>query len=137
MSAVSNGQIQNSHPVDSRELHTDEQAQSPHRRTLQTVVPFKYIFVSRFVADTTEEDVVDYIKDNLKSPNLAVTASKFHFNQPRFTASFKLRVPSNVFELIMQLSFWPQNTIVHEFVNRNPSRATNAVSLPQNSGSKN
>ena len=103
---------------------------------LRAIPPKKQIFVSRLASNTTVEDVDFYIK-NIIGQNSDISIYKFSFAQPRTISSFKLTVPLEIFETLLEPNFWPINTMVREYIFR-PNQQNIAV-LPQNnsSGSKN
>ncbi|XP_055850517.1 uncharacterized protein LOC129915081 [Episyrphus balteatus] len=59
----------------------------------------KTIFLSRFDASTTEDDI-------------------FKFKNEREIASFKVKTPRNLFDLVVNPKMWPENTVVREFEDR-------------------
>lgn len=96
------------------------------------VIPSKKsIFVSRFAAETSTIDIDHYIKTKLNF-NADISSFKFSYSQPRDITSFKIMVPNDLFEKIVNPGFWPENTVVHEYVYKNNSRANNIVRLPSN-----
>lgn len=83
----------------------------------------KVAYVSRVYRETTEEEMVDYLITKnaitsaddvsctkLISPNVDLNTVSF--------VSFKISGSSEVFRLITEDKFWPDNIIVREFVNR-------------------
>jgi len=98
-------------------------------KPLKVVAPKKAIFVSRLSPDTTVDDIKHYINSKA-SKNLDLNISKFNFAYSRIKASFKIHVPSESFGDIVNPTFWPPNTIVHEYVYKNPPPIdTSTVSL--------
>lgn len=99
-------------------------------KDLVIVPPKKGIFLSRFANSTTENDVLFYISSKIKHVN-DINISKFTFSKPRAIASFKMFVPLEYYKDIVDPSFWPKNTVVHEYVlkTRPPN---NVVTLPKN-----
>lgn len=83
---------------------------SPH------ISPKKTIFVTRFAADTVAEDVVSYIES--KITNDIVNDIKVYKMNTRNRVSFKVIVPNELFDTIVNREFWPKNTLVREFIYR-------------------
>ena len=80
-------------------------------KNLVIVAPKKSIFVSRFASDTTEDDILFFIKT--KKPFLKdITITKFKINRERYLASFKIYVPADSFDEFVASDFWPKNTVV-------------------------
>ena len=102
-----------------------------HHKDLVVVSPKKAIFLSRFAADTTENDVLFYIRSKIKKDN-EILINKFIFAKPRSIASFKVIVPMEIFNNLLDPSFWPKNTVVHEYVIKNRNTNNNVVTLPKN-----
>lgn len=86
---------------------------------LKLVPPQKTIFLSRFDSSTSEDDIVSYIKAvlNLENNN-GISCNKFKFKTAREIASFTVKLPSSLFNLIVDPLKWPENTVVREFVTR-------------------
>lgn len=105
---------------------------------LVVVQPRKSIFVSRFSEDTTDDLIKSYIDFKLQA-KADVSVYKFKFNYVRNISSFKVVVPDNLFDEILNSKFWPANTLVHEYINKdknNPKPANVAV-IPNVSVQKN
>lgn len=97
---------------------------------LVAVAPKKTVFLSRLAADTSENDIITYIKSKIK-PTADTVVKKFNFSNPRITSSFKVFVSEDLFDTVVNPSFWPQNTLVKEFVYRN-KKNSNIASIPKN-----
>ena len=55
----------------------------------------------------------NYIKSKFNfSPDILI--KKFTYSEPRNVTSFKLTVPNDLFETIIDPVFWPNNTFVRE-----------------------
>ena len=92
--------------------------------------PRKTIFISRLAADTTENDIIAFINKKINDVS-NIVINKFNFSNPRITSSFKIFVPGDLFDGLLNPSFWPQNTLVKEFVFKNKKISTIA-SIPKN-----
>lgn len=77
----------------------------------------KAIFISRFASDTTETDVADYVKSKI-GIDTEITVYKFVFMEKRNKSSFKIIIPEDVFETVVNSNFWPAKAIVHEYIYR-------------------
>lgn len=101
-------------------------------RDLVVVSPKKTIFLSRFALDTSENDVLLFIKNKISGLN-DIVVNKFKFSMPRKVSTFKVYVPIEFFDRIVDSTFWPPNTIVHEFIQKNKKpNNINIVTLPKN-----
>lgn len=98
-------------------------------RELRVLPPKKHLFVSRFASETTVDDINFYIKSKLNL-NENIVAYKFSYAQPRSITSFKISVSSDVFNQLMDTSFWPEHTLVREFLTRPKERTSNVARLP-------
>lgn len=99
-------------------------------KNLVAIAPRKTIFISRLAADTSENDIIGFINKKLKNTS-DVIVNKFNFSNPRLTSSFKLFVSDELFNSLLSPSFWPQNTLVKEFVYKN-RKNPNIASIPKN-----
>jgi len=104
------------------------------RMNLRVVNPRKQIFISRFAEETTEEDIIAYIKENAGKPELDVTVYKFKFADKRAISSFKITLPHDMFDLVVSDNFWPDNAVVHEYIHRGSS---SGIRLMRRTSSKN
>lgn len=95
---------------------------------LRVVPPNKQIFISRFAFDTSADDIDFYIKSKLKQ-NADITVRKFTYSQPRSITSFKITVPFNIFDRVVDPSFWPNHVIVREYEYNINQRGNNIVHL--------
>lgn len=98
-------------------------------RQLRVLPPKKAIFISRFAPETTVEDIEFYIKTKLNF-NADIITYKFTYSQPRNVISFKLTVPFDLFENIIDHRFWPENTLVREYDFKENKRLNNIARLP-------
>lgn len=99
-------------------------------KPLKVVSSKKAIFAARFAAETTTDDVSYYIKSKLNS-DIDLTVIKFKYTEVRSKASFKIVVPEDVFDTIVNPDFWPKKTIIHEYIYR--ENKSNIVHLPARS----
>ena len=60
--------------------------------------------------------------------NIEFSTYKFNYSQPRTITSFKITVPLNIFDTIVDPGFWPVSTLVREYQYKEHQR--NAVHLP-------
>lgn len=98
-------------------------------RQLNIIPPKKSIFISRFAFDTSADDIDSYIKMKLKfSPD--ILTKKFTYSGPRNITSFKVSVPFDLYEQIVDPGFWPNNTLVREYIIKENPRTNNIVRLP-------
>lgn len=98
-------------------------------RELRIIPPKKSIFVSRFASETTTEDIEYYIKNNLNT-NADIVTYKFSYSQPRSITSFKISVSSEIFDKIIDPCFWPDNTLVREYIYKENQNINNIARLP-------
>ncbi|XP_065356382.1 uncharacterized protein LOC135950783 [Calliphora vicina] len=96
---------------------------------LKIIPPNKSIFISRFASDTTVEQINFYIKSKLNF-EADFTTYKFSYAQPRRITSFKLNVPHDLYEQIVNPNFWPANTLVREYEFKDNPRKHNIAVLP-------
>lgn len=78
----------------------------------------KYIFISRLAVDTHADDVKNYISSKLNLDSVAssqISVLKLNSIYKRNISSFKIGVPSLLFDKVLDSSFWPSNAIYHEF----------------------
>lgn len=88
---------------------------------LRTISPRKTIFATRFHYDTTVDEIKNFIKNKFNDEmpeNLLV----FKINT-RNRASFKIIVPAELFDQIVNRTFWPKNALVREFIYRDEDLA--------------
>lgn len=100
-------------------------------RQLMAVAPKKCIFISRLTSDTSEDDVLTYLKAKIGTVT-DVEIKKFKFANPRTTSSFKIFVPDGLFDTLLNNSIWPKYTIVKKFEFRGKKGNNNLASLPKN-----
>lgn len=104
--------------------HNQQNCLPPNRPTgnlLRVIPPPKEIFVSRFAFETTAEDIEYYIKSKFNS-NVNISTQKFVYLKARAITSFKITVPVELFEQILDPSFWPVSTYVREYQQRENQR---------------
>lgn len=95
---------------------------------LKVIPPKKSIFISRFAYETTTDNIYNYIESKLNC-NPDVLIKKFTYSEPRDITSFKLTVPNDLFDTLIDPTFWPNNTFIREYVIRNNTRSNNIVRL--------
>lgn len=82
----------------------------------------KYIYLSGFKPNTDTSAVMNHLNsiDGINASNIQCKKLvSEHNNRQRLTfVSFKLTVPSSIFDVVMCTQNWPKNTIVREFVNK-------------------
>ncbi|XP_075150868.1 uncharacterized protein LOC142224977 [Haematobia irritans] len=86
-------------------------------KPLRVLPPMKTIFAARFAPETTEDDIHFYIKSKLNA-NVDIKVSKLQFVERRNKSSFKIFVPEDIFDTVVNPEFWPYRAVVHEFVFR-------------------
>lgn len=100
-----------------------------------TVIPArKTIFISRFSPETSVEDINFYISSRVQNMQ-SISCYKLKSSFSERLSSFKIVVPDNLFEDIVDLNFWPAKALVKEFVYRDNDRRYNLASLPKSSKS--
>ncbi|XP_065368733.1 uncharacterized protein LOC135961166 [Calliphora vicina] len=99
---------------------------------LRVIPPKKTIFISRFAFDTSIDDIEYYIKTKLNL-DVEMVIYKFKYSQPRTIASFKIMVPPEIFDHLIDPRFWPDNALIREYVYRDNQRSANTVHLPSRS----
>ena len=85
-------------------------------KPLKIIDNTKSIFISRFSFETTENDIIHFVKTTLKLSDPNIKVYKFNYKYTRAKASFRLTVPENLFPPIMNEKFWPKNTFIREFI---------------------
>ena len=75
----------------------------------------KFIFVSRLTADTHADDVKSFITKKLNIDSSNVNVIKLNSLYKRNISSFKIGVTAQLFDKIVDESFWPSKAVVHEF----------------------
>lgn len=101
----------------------------PHN-PLRAIPPKKTIFISRLASETTSDDVDYYIKSKI-GQNADVLIHKFQFSEPRSISSFKITVPTGISNHLLDINFWPENTLVREYIYKDRPRVNNVGVLPQ------
>lgn len=106
-------------------------------RDLQAVTPSKILFISKLVKNVTPDDVLHHISNQLSInnalPNFNLDRIKcFKISKKNsFFSSFKISVPSEIFEYLSSPSIWPVYTFIKEFV---PTRTRNLAAVPRSLG---
>lgn len=103
-------------------------------KTLTVVPAKKVVFVSRFAPDTSSDDVNFYIKSKITG-EFYLRIFKIRSSSPISRSSFKIIVPTEIFDKLIDRNFWPPKAFVKEFVDR----VDNLAHLPsrQSNSSKN
>lgn len=105
---------------------------------LVVVPPRKTIFLSRLAPDTSIDHIRSYVKSKCAGMlDNDLSVYKFNFSQPRDIASFRLYIPARIFDILVDKSFWPEGTLVREFVHRERVRSNVATLPPRITVSKN
>ena len=89
----------------------------------------KSIFVSRFAASTSINDIVKYISKKTVNPNLEQLVRCFKYNTDitREISSFRITPPEEYFSSLLDTNFWPDGTLVKEFL---PRSNANSLQIP-------
>lgn len=83
-------------------------------RALRTIPPKKTIFATRFAQDTTAAEMKSFVMSKIQNVNLEeILVYKMN---SRYRASFKIIVPEDLFQQIVNPDFWPKNALVREFI---------------------
>lgn len=109
---------------------------SLNHNPLRAIPPKKAVFVSRLAYETSTEDVNWFIKSKI-GLNAEISTRKFNYSQPREISSFKVVVPDQYFNTLLDPSFWPINTFVREFTARQYNGTTARLPLRNTNISKN
>ena len=88
----------------------------PEPRELRILPPRKTIFATRFYHDTTVDDIRNYMK--VKFNNVIPDNVNIYKINARNRASFKIIVPVELFDQVVNTNFWPKNALVREFICR-------------------
>lgn len=97
---------------------------------LVVVPPRKTVFISRLSADTSVEQISQYLRLHAVDFNASDwKVLKFNYSEPRDISSFRIIVPERLFRVLVNQSFWPPGVLVREFVPRNNSRRAPPVVL--------
>ncbi|KAH8337523.1 hypothetical protein KR067_009452 [Drosophila pandora] len=100
--------------------------------SLRAVAPRKAIFVSRLMPDATVDDVRSHLLKHLKVAPNDLAVFKFNFKHKRNISSFKIVIPESYFEKALDPSAWPEHSIIHEFLAKDPLNHNFADSAPKN-----
>lgn len=86
--------------------------------TLRTVEPLKWIFISRLHKDIHDDDLIAYIKNTFNISQLKLVRMQRKMDDDnRDYISFKIGVPENYFNQILDSSSWPSGVLIKEFIN--------------------
>lgn len=99
-------------------------------RKLTVVKPRRTIFVSRLARDTSTDDLLFYVKSKI-DVDLDILCFKINADRNRSISSFRLIVPCDIFEKVVDPEFWPLGILVREYIYRENPRS-NPISLPTN-----
>lgn len=85
---------------------------------LAAVASRKWISVSNLLPSTNDVDVIQFISKKIKSSNGEIVCSKITPRSIAFPtfSSFKIGVPIELFESVLNSQFWPDNASVKEFL---------------------
>lgn len=95
----------------------------------------KTIFVARLSSDTSTADITNYINFKL-GQDCQPSVYKFNYAEERSKASFKVIIPQEYFNAVIDSSFWPDKTIIREYIYKEKSR-NDIAHLPKFDVSKN
>ena len=95
---------------------------------LKVISSKKTVFAARFAAETTEEDILFYIKSRLRM-DIDVQIFKFKYTEKRSKSSFKIILPEDVFTIVVNPDFWPPKAIIREYIYKD-NVSSNIVQLP-------
>ncbi|KAL9887399.1 uncharacterized protein ACN2A1_009542 [Glossina fuscipes fuscipes] len=97
---------------------------------LTAVPPRTAIFVSRLAPETSVDNIKSYLATKVPSVNLKrVSIFKMAPSQARAISSFKILVPTENSDMLLNKSLWPVGFLIKEFIPRDRPRSTNAVAL--------
>ena len=84
--------------------------------SLRVVEPSKWIFISRLHKDIVNDDLKNYILEKFKIDKVKIVRIKPRVEDVDYV-SFKIGVPVNNFDLLLQPVSWPAGVLIKEFVN--------------------
>ncbi|XP_075151108.1 uncharacterized protein LOC142240068 [Haematobia irritans] len=130
---VSNASLNTTTPSTSNRFRTPLTSPLPNipPKPLQVVPSKKTVFAAKFAAETTIEDISFYIKSKLQA-DIELSVFKFKYRERRSKASFKIIVPEDIFDRVVNPEFWPQNALIKEYIYKE-SPITDIVYLPNSS----
>ena len=75
------------------------------------------IFISRFAASTSVDDIINCICNNTNS-NLShsIRSYKYKTDVQKEISSFRITTPQEYFNSLISTTFWPDGTLVNEFI---------------------
>ncbi|XP_070067647.1 uncharacterized protein [Drosophila takahashii] len=79
---------------------------------LSGVAQKKLIFVSRLNPGASEEDVKNYLSSKLNVSRSVLTVLKFKFKQRREISSFKIGLPEEHLDKVLDVSIWPEHDLI-------------------------
>lgn len=97
-------------------------------RQLRVVRPRRTIFISRLAPDSIDLDLIHYVNSKF-GETLDIHCVKINPIRARGISSFRLTVPYELFDKIVDPEFWPLGILVREFVHRERP-GNNPVYLP-------
>lgn len=101
-------------PSNSGTLGDRPKKQKPKFKELVGIPTRKTLYLYKVHRDTKSSDIINYISN--KFPNRPeIEVSQLKFKKPRSTASFKLFIPLDLVDSLLNLSFWPKFIAVKEF----------------------
>lgn len=103
---------------------------------LVAIPPNKTIFVSRLANATTIDDVKFYINNKI-GRDVVISILKYNSPQPRSISSFKITVSAVDYSTLLNPKFWPDHTLVREFVYRPNTRNVGVLPQRESSAPKN
>ncbi|KAH8321874.1 hypothetical protein KR067_007111 [Drosophila pandora] len=89
----------------------------------------KAIFVSRLMPDATVDDVRSRLLNHLKVAPNELAVYKFNFKHKPSISSFKIVIPEYYFEKALDPSAWPDHSIIHEFLAKDPLRPSKTLPI--------
>ncbi|KAH8321763.1 hypothetical protein KR067_000464, partial [Drosophila pandora] len=99
--------------------------------SLRAVAPRKALFVSRLMPDATVDDPLKPSCPLKLDPN-ELAVFKFNFKHKRSISSFKIVIPESYFEKAVDPSAWPEHSIIHEFLAKDPLNPNHVDPAPKN-----
>lgn len=87
-------------------------------KKLVVVEPRKTVFISRLAPDTSIEDVRAHINAQLGFDDTSISIVKYRLKPRKSYSSFNVNLPEHLIHRVLNPTFWPKNTVVHEFIFR-------------------
>lgn len=88
---------------------------------------YKSMVASRFSPQTDSAKILSYVKEKLSLPaesDVVTVRSLAPRNRPLTFISFKISVPDEHYDKLMESTFWPANTTIRAFEQREPKVAS-------------